>query len=664
MAAALAVLTAVFAIGNYDARAHPNVHPQKKLFAGRWYKASVDLTSSPPWFGVPPDAPCDGGFNTASCIAKWQGPAYASYADWNSQPNTARFNVQGYQNHNWDNNIYIVDTVQGAALGLLGYAAYFDENGQQCLPHPVSGAPYCPVYRYSDAVILDDGHTGVFAPAERRQATIPHELGHVLSLRHESVNANESVRYECGQDNTGSIPYSVMAYDCVFPPNYAPNPGLGLYTVQDWDVCGVNHAYPDPAYEWEGCVCYPPPAGGGPAPAALTYYHPVTPARILDTRTGPGPTGRLGYGCNIDVQVTGVGGVPASGVSAVVLNATITNPSRGSFLTVYPTDASLPIASNLNFVQGQTVPNLVTVKVGPDGKVKLYNAAGQTHVIFDVVGWYGNTPDGPPPLPTPTPTPDPGGYGYYHALPPFRILDSRPGQPKPQPIQGQLGPGGDIPVRVTGIGGVPSLASGVTAVVLNVTVTEPTSGSFLTVYPFGASRPNASNLNFVAGQTVPNLVIVRVGADGALGKARVYNKLGFTHLVFDVVGWFGDADTDGTLFRSLSPTRIMDTRIGQGWPGALGHNGTATVQVTNVGGVPATAKAVVLNTTIAQPTAGSFLTVFPSDAPLPLASNLNFAPGQTVPNLVMVKVGNDGKVKVYNAVGQTHAIFDVVGYFE
>ena len=189
---------------------------------------------------------------------------------------------------------------------------------------------------------------------------------------------------------------SVMSYDCIFPPS-PPYNGAGLYNVQPWDVCGVNHAYPDPVYEWENCVCYPPPSGGvPPPPGPPAYYHPVTPARILDTRTGPGPTGRLGYGCHIDVQVTGVGGVPASGVSAVVLNVTATQPSRGSFLTVYPTDASLPTASNLNFVQGQTVPNLVTVKVGADGKVKLYNAAGQTHVIFDVVGWYGDTPDGPP----------------------------------------------------------------------------------------------------------------------------------------------------------------------------------------------------------------------------------------------------------------------------
>ena len=75
--------------------------------------------------------------------------------------------------------------------------------------------------------------------------------------------------------------------------------------------------------------------------------------------------------------------------TAVVLNVTVTNTTAASYLTVWPSDATQPTASDLNWTPGLTVPNLVVVKVGSDGKIKLYNPAGSTDVIIDVVGWYG-----------------------------------------------------------------------------------------------------------------------------------------------------------------------------------------------------------------------------------------------------------------------------------
>jgi hypothetical protein len=199
-------------------------------------------------------------------------------------------------------------------------------------------------------------------------------------------------------------------------------------------------------------------------------------------------------------------------VSAVVLNVTVTQPTAPGFLTVYPNDTARPVASNLNFLPSETVPNLVVAKVGADGKVAVYNDAGSAHVILDVVGWFGS--DGAV-----------TEGGRYTALMPARILDTRNGAP--------VAEGGTIAPTVTGIGGVPS--SGVSAVVLNVTVTQPTAPSFLTVYPDGTARPLASNLNFAANQTVPNLVVAKVGDDG---RVAVYNHAGSAHVIFDVVGWF------------------------------------------------------------------------------------------------------------------------------
>jgi hypothetical protein len=118
-------------------------------------------------------------------------------------------------------------------------------------------------------------------------------------------------------------------------------------------------------------------------------FHPLSPARILDTREGNGaPKAKVGPGRTVALQVTGRGNVPANGVSAVVMNVTVTEPTAPSVLTVWPTGEPQPNASNLNYVAGQTVPNLVVVKVGTGGKVNLRNLSGSTHVVADVVGWY------------------------------------------------------------------------------------------------------------------------------------------------------------------------------------------------------------------------------------------------------------------------------------
>ena len=118
-------------------------------------------------------------------------------------------------------------------------------------------------------------------------------------------------------------------------------------------------------------------------------YHPLSPSRVLDTRTGVGaPVAKVGEGATLGLQVTGRGGVPASGVAAVVLNVTVTEPSATSYLTAWPAGLARPLASNLDYVAGQNVPNLVVVKVGDGGRVDLYNNLGSTHVVADVAGWY------------------------------------------------------------------------------------------------------------------------------------------------------------------------------------------------------------------------------------------------------------------------------------
>jgi len=249
-------------------------------------------------------------------------------------------------------------------------------------------------------------------------------------------------------------------------------------------------------------------------------YHALSPARVLDTRTSVGGhLGKLGLNGTMAIQITGRGGVPSTGVSAVVMNVTVTNTTAGSFLTIYPDGVLRPLASNLNWVAGQTVPNLVEVGVGADGKVAAYNAAGSTDVIFDVAGYVSTAAT--------------GTDGLYNPVVPDRVLDTRNGNGG---YNTPVGPGQTINLQVGGRLGSGVPATGVSAVVLNVTATAGTAPSYLIVYPMGTTRPLASNLNFRQGQTVANRVIVKVGTNAqtaSSGWVSIYNSSGSVNVVAD-----------------------------------------------------------------------------------------------------------------------------------
>ena len=348
---------------------------------------------------------------------------------------------------------------------------------------------------------------------------------------------------------------------------------------------------------------------------------------------------------SISLNVEGVGGVPASGVSAVVLNVTATAPSANGHLTVYPDGASVPSTSNLNFSAGETVPNLVIAPVGSDGKVDFYNGSGGTvQVLADVSGWFASGT---------------AAAGGLTPLTPARILDTRNGTGG---ISGPVASDHSISLNVEGVGGVP--ASGVGAVVLNVTATAPSANGHLTVYPDGASVPSTSNLNFSAGETVPNLVIAPVGSDG---KVDFYNGSGGTvQVLADVSGWFASGTAAAGGLTPLTPARILDTRNGTGGiSGPVASDHSISLNVEGVGGVPASGvSAVVLNVTATAPSANGHLTVYPDGASVPSTSNLNFSAGETVPNLVIATVGSDGKVDFYNGSGGTvQVLADVSGWF-
>ena len=373
-------------------------------------------------------------------------------------------------------------------------------------------------------------------------------------------------------------------------------------------------------------------------------YVPLTPSRILDTRDGTGGVaGPVGPGGTLSTQVTGRGGVPATGVTAVAMNVTVTQPTGDGFLTLYPTGTARPLAANLNFTPGKTVPNLVIVKLGTNGRVDVFNSVGSTHVIYDVAGYFSDDPT--------------GNDGRFVPLNPARIVDTRTG------VGGssvRLGPGTSREVQVTGQGGVP--ASGAQAVVMNVAVTNTDAVSYLTVHPTGEARPLAANLNWAPGDTVSNRVIAKLGTNG---RVTLYNNAGSTDVIIDTNGWFTDATQVGTsgVYAALTPTRILDTRDGTGGiAGMRAAGSTVDVQVAGVGGVATDASAVVLNATVVSPAGPGFLTIFPAGTARPFVSDLNYTTGEVRPNLVVVKLGAGGKVSLYTQTA-AHVVFDVAGFF-
>ena len=367
----------------------------------------------------------------------------------------------------------------------------------------------------------------------------------------------------------------------------------------------------------------------------------LDPSRVLDTRSNNGAPGPVAGWSTIHVQIAGRGGVPATGVSAVVINVTETGATSGGYVTVYPDGTTKPTASNLNYPAGDTRANLVTVKLGADGMLA-FTATSTVQLIGDVAGYYLSG--------TPTTA------GTFVSLDPARVLDTRSANGAPGPVAGWS----TIHVQVAGRGGIP--ATGVSAVVINVTETQATAGGYVTVYPDGTTKPTASNLNYPKGDTRANLVTVKLGTDGMLA----FTATSTVQLIGDVAGYYlsGTPTTAGA-FVSLDPARVLDTRSSNGATGPVAGWSTIHVQIAGRGGIPATGvSAVVINVTETGATSGGYVTVYPNRTTKPNASNLNYPAGDTRANLVTVKSGWDGEIALASSSSSTvQLVADVAGYY-
>lgn len=389
-------------------------------------------------------------------------------------------------------------------------------------------------------------------------------------------------------------------------------------------------------------------ASEAPLPVGIRDFNPVTPQRVFDTRPGWSPDAlrsvakaKVGGVIELEVKMTDLPGfVPATGVGAVSLTVTVTDPASAGFVTAYPC-GTRDFVSTVNYLAGQTVANAAIVPLSANGTVCFYSFA-PTDIVVDINGWFA------------------AGRGFT-GIAPKRVFDTRPGN-SPDALQivqkTPIAAGTSVKVNVTNMVGVP--ATGVGAVSLNVGVDKAGAAGFITVYPCG-TLDLVSNVNFAAGQTVSNAVIATVPADGNI----CFYSSATTDVIVDINGWF----STGSDFRGVSPVRVFDTRGDQ-------PNGVRTVAKTKIGGatilevqvtdiagvVPAAGvSAVSLNVAVTNPDADGFLTVYPCGNRMNVSS-VNYTAGQTVSNAVLVPVSATGTVCFYS-LQPTDILMDLNGWF-
>lgn len=377
-------------------------------------------------------------------------------------------------------------------------------------------------------------------------------------------------------------------------------------------------------------------------------------ALVLCATFGTSPLGagaasndRLDAVNTLELQITGTAltttlgeglSVPAS-ATAASLNITIVNPEAEGYLTVWPCGPR-PLASSLNFSRGQVVPNGIIAPLSAEGSVCLFSNA-PTDVIVDVAGWFD-------------------GDAFAGTMP-QRLVDTRNGtggmRAKVEPSRTLAFPVTEQAVT-SPLGTATQSPRSVAAAALNVTVVNPEGDGYLTVWPCGSTRPNASNINFTPGAVMANGVVAPAGSDG---RVCVYSSAP-TDVIVDLVGWFPDQSFEG-----LTPTRLTDTRsVGKGSKLLSDDVLELSIRGEVLGSgpsVPDSAKAIALNVTVTGAENPGYLTLWPCGSSRPLSSNLNYATGQTVANNVIAPLGSGDKLCIY-ASATTHVIVDLAGWIK
>ncbi|MGB9376588.1 MAG: N-acetylmuramoyl-L-alanine amidase [Mycobacteriales bacterium] len=376
------------------------------------------------------------------------------------------------------------------------------------------------------------------------------------------------------------------------------------------------------------------PAGTeAPHARAASTFVPVSPTRVLDTRTGLGTSGvgKLAASSSLRLALAGRGGVPSTGATAVLLNVTAKCATENTWLTAAPSDGVVPATAPVVPVANSIVSTTVAVSLGSDGAVILRNARGFVDVAVDVSGYYTSATTA----------------GRFHPLSPAVVYDAHASN---QPLKA----GERRIVPIAGLGGVPTTA---TSVAVELTAFTSIYGGSMLLYPAGGAVMSGSTAEWQPSALVRTHAVVGLGG----GSIGMYSRVNLVYPIVHVVGYYAPSTVAGGLrYVPLNPTRVFDTRSSGG---PISSSSPRSVVFAGQYGLPSSGpQAVALSLRSFSATAPSWLKAYPTGTAAPTYGVLWNDPALQYAGIAWPGLGG-GAVTFAPSTGSTQAVGDLSGYF-
>lgn len=370
-------------------------------------------------------------------------------------------------------------------------------------------------------------------------------------------------------------------------------------------------------------------------------------SRVYDTGSGTGgaPTAGLGAGNWYSIPIEGVGGIPATGVSAVQVNFVVTNStSTAGSLHADKGGVASPntTVAYANYPANTSVANAATLAVGSNGSIQV-EASTAVNLRVDVQGYYSSGATAA------------GGYVPLAASVVANTSDGTGGVPT-----AKVASQSTLTFPVAGSAGVPTDASGV---VLNIQESgSATTGGY--IIPFGAGQPRPATTLYWPGQRIYDWTTnVNLPSSGGVS---IYVAGGPINLIVSVEGYF-TANVSGNTAGQFTPaaTRVYDSRSTGNAPFASGE--ARTIQIAGTHGVPvvgAGVTSVAVDITVIPPAGSSGSVSAYSDDASPGPDTGYFVANSTMTVFAIVPIGADGGIIVQNNSGGSAAVvLDVEGWY-